>query len=77
MGSTTDDDEDEVVVVHFSLCCGQAEASDEPKLSLAVDLLSRLFVYLRLLVGVVDRSLYVHCKRKKAINVEEQQYGGS
>lgn len=69
------------MLVHFSLCCGQAEAeaeaSDEPKLSLAVDLLSRLFVYLRLLVGVVDRSLYVHCKGEKGINVEEQQYGGS
>lgn len=62
LGSTITEDED----VDFSLCCGQAEAvaSEEPKLSLAVDLLSRLFVYLRLLVGVVDRSLYVHCKER-------------
>lgn len=64
LGSTITEDED----VDFSLCCGQAvavaEASEEPKLSLAVDLLSRLFVYLRLLVGVVDKSLYVHCKKR-------------
>lgn len=47
--------------LELELCCGQALllafASVEPKLILAVDLLSRLFVYLRLLVGVVDRSL--------------------
>lgn len=47
--------------LELELCCGQslllALASVEPRLSLAVDLLSRLFVYLRLLVGVVDKSL--------------------
>lgn len=44
-------------------CWLQLEGSlprEEPRFSLAVDLLSRLFVYFRLLVGVVDRSLYVH-----------------
>lgn len=68
LGSTIT--EDFSLALLLELCCGQAgavveavaDASEEPKLSLAVDLLSRLFVYLRLLVGVVDRSLYVHCK---------------
>jgi len=65
----TEDSLELVLMLELELCWGQPpiievaavfDPNVELKLSLAVDLLSRLLVYFLLLVGVVDRSLYVH-----------------